>query len=101
MMDQRATLIRMLRKLNDEMNVVMSQGAGYYTCAPFAKRFNKLLEQARTLFVGDAGIISTFEPLPPADPKDPGEKSKVLLEIRIEINQLVTLLESTGGDSGP
>lgn len=95
-MDNRTILIKMLRKLEEETTVVVSQGAGYYTCVPFIKRFNKLLEQARKLFEGNDGLIDTFEALPAADPKDPGEKGKVLLEIHIEINQLVTLLDAMG-----
>lgn len=93
-MDTRKTLINMLRKLREEMDVVMSQGAGYYTCVPFIKRFNKLLDQSRLLFAADNSLINTFDPLVPNDPKDPGEKGKVLLEIHIEINQLMTLLEA-------
>lgn len=93
-MDTRKTLLNMLRKLREEMDVVMSQGAGYYTCVPFIKRFNKLLEQSRLLFSPEDTLIDTFEALVPNDPKDPGEKGKVLLEIHIEINQLMTLLEA-------
>ena len=94
-MDKRAALVQMLHQLLKEMEIVSSQGAGYYTCSPFAKRFNKLLGQSRSLYVGDADLISTFDPLPETDPKDPGDKSKVLLEIRVEISQLITLLEAT------
>lgn len=93
-MSTRQTLIRMLQQLVKEMAVVMSQGAGYYTCVPFAKRFNKLLEQANTLYKAGNPLLSTFDPVDAQDPKDPGQKSKVLLEIHIEINQLITLLES-------
>lgn len=95
MSDQRRTLIQMLRQLLKEMEIVSSQGAGYYTCIPFAHRYNKLLDQARALFPS-GGIIDSFEPMEEADPKDPGDKSKALLGIRIEISQLITLLESTG-----
>jgi hypothetical protein len=95
MSDQRKPLIQMLRQLLKEMEIVSSQGAGYYTCIPFAHRYNKLLDQSRTLF-SSSGIIDTFEPMEEADPKDPGDKSKALLGIRIEISQLITLLESTG-----
>ena len=77
------------------MDVVQSQGAGYYTCSPFAQRFNKLVIQAKRLPEGQSGLIETFEHLDEKDPKDPGDKSKVLLAIRIEIGQLIALLEST------
>ena len=96
-MSTRTTLIAMLSQLRNEMDVVQSQGAGYYTCAPFAKRFNRLLSQARLLLPED-GVVGTFDDLEENDPKDPGDKSKVLLEIRIEIGQLITLLESLAED---
>lgn len=93
-MDTRATLVNMLRQLLKEMEIVSSQGAGYYTCVPFAQRYNKLLGQARSLFPQSFGIISTFDPIVETDPKEPSDKSKVLLGIRVEISQLITLLES-------
>lgn len=95
-MNERESLIRMLTSLLKEMDYVQSQGAGYYTCSPFARRFNKLLGQAHRLFGGDTDlVINTFENLDEVDPKDPADKSKRLLEIRIEVTQLITLLEST------
>ena len=95
-MDVRETLINMLRQLLKDMEIVSSQGAGYYTCAPFASRYNKLLAQARTLFP-EGGIAGTFNVLDESDPKDPSVKSKFLLGLRIEIGQLISLLESTRG----
>lgn len=97
-MDERKTLIAMLQQLIVEMGVVQSQGAGYYTCAPFASRFNKLLSQAPVVLGDHNGLLSTFAPLDETDPKDPADKSKVLLEIRIEVGQLITLLENSQGD---
>ncbi|HNR32623.1 MAG TPA: hypothetical protein PKI11_17165 [Candidatus Hydrogenedentes bacterium] len=98
-MDTRHTLVNMLRQLLKEMEIVSSQGAGYYTCAPFAKRYNKLLGQARTLFPEGDGIIGTFEAQDENDPKDPSVKSKYLMGLRVEISQLISLLESTRGDA--
>lgn len=97
-MNKRLTLVNMLHQLQKEMEIVTSQGAGYYTCAPFATRFNKLLEQARTLFPPSDGLIGTFSEQDESDPKDPAAKSKYLLGLRIEIGQLISLLESTEGD---
>jgi len=88
------TMENMLRKLLGEMDYVQSQGAGYYTCSPFARRFNKLIVQARQLFQDKNPLIDTFEELDETDPKDPGDKSKKLLEIRIEITQLISFLET-------
>ena len=94
-MDTRNSILHMLQSLLKEMDYVQSQGAGYYICSPFARRYNKLLAQSAILLGGDNGLIQTFEALDDRDPKDPGEKSKVLLGIRIEIGQLIALLESS------
>ncbi len=44
-------------------------------------------------------MISTFEDQPEDDPKDPADKMKVLQGIRIEVGQLISLLESLGKDA--
>lgn len=87
-------LIRMLRQLLEDSHVMASQGAGYYSCTPLATRYNKLLEQTRRVLPA-GGILSSFDAIPEADPKDPSEKMKVVQSIRVEINQLITLLESS------
>jgi hypothetical protein len=92
-MDERDTIVRMLQQLLKELELVSAQGAGYYTCSPFARRYNKLLGAAAHLLNGNT-IMATFEALPSEDPKDPADKSKMLLEIRIEATQLISLLES-------
>lgn len=88
------SLLHMLRGLLKEMDYVQSQGAGYYSCSPFAKRFNKLATEATHCLGADNALMRTFEPLDETDPKDTAEKSKRLLGIRIEIGQLIALLES-------
>lgn len=93
--DKRTALAHMLRQLLKEMEVTASQGAGYYTCAPFARRFNRLLGQARTLG-DDNGLLATFDELAEEDPKDPSEKYKVMMGIRVEISQLIALLDTMG-----
>jgi ribosome-associated protein YbcJ (S4-like RNA binding protein) len=93
-MDTRTALIKMLQALLREMDTVQSGGAGYYTCIPFARRFNKLLGQARALLGADSPVIGTFDDIEESDPKDPADKSKVLQGIHIEIVQLITLLEA-------
>lgn len=92
-MDAMGALARMLHQLLEDMTVVQQQGAGYYSCASVARRYNKLLGQARPLFAADNTLIGTFDDMPEADPKDPGDKMKVMQEMRIEINQLIALLE--------
>lgn len=94
-MNMRDSILHMLQNLLKEMDFVQSQGAGYYTCSPFARRYNKLLSQSSNLLGEDNGLIQTFEPIDEKDPKDPGDKSKALLGIRIEISQLISLLESS------
>ena len=97
-MTEEKSMVRMLGQLLKEMDVVQSQGAGYYTCTPFAKRFNRLLARTRQVLVSENGLLATFEPLNENDPKDPADKLKSLLEIRIEIGQLIALLESAAGE---
>ena len=95
-MNPRKVMVNMLHQLLKEMEIVTSGGAGYYTCIPFAHRYNKLLEQTKKLFADEAGIVDTFDTVVEADPKDPAEKSKFLLRIRVDTTQLITFLESTG-----
>ncbi|HQN00975.1 MAG TPA: hypothetical protein PLL36_07870 [Candidatus Hydrogenedentes bacterium] len=89
----------MLRQLLKDMEIVSSQGSGYYTCVPFARRYNKLLGQTRHLYPGSTGLLDTFDEIEADDPKDPSDKSKVLLGIRVEISQLITFLECFQGEA--
>jgi hypothetical protein len=95
-MNELKIIVQMLKQLLKEMEIVSSQGSGYYTCAPFLKRYNKLLQEAQRIFSQSysVSVINTFEPLAEADPKDPSEKGKVLLSIRVETSELITLLET-------
>ncbi|MCK5861955.1 MAG: hypothetical protein KAH38_05690 [Candidatus Hydrogenedentes bacterium] len=97
-MDSHAILLHMLQQLLKEMEIVSSQGAGYYTCVPFAQRYNKLLGQARTIHDENNSLMDTFQESEEHDPKDPADKSKVLLGIRVEISQLIAYLECFGGE---
>jgi hypothetical protein len=90
----------MLRQLDEQSLSIQQVGAGYYSCIPFARRFNKLLSEARTLFTATDGLIGTFEEIAEFDPKDPGDKMKIIQGIRVEINQLIALLEAAGEDGG-
>jgi len=89
----------MLKQLLDDMLVIQQQGAGYYSCIPMVKRYNKLLAQARSLFPSGNGIMSTFDNVEEADPKDPADKMKVVQAIRVEIGQLLSLLQSSEDES--
>jgi len=94
-MDLRQSLVRMINQMLQDMQVIQHQGSGYYSCTPFASRYNKLLEQARRLYPEGNTLLGTFEEMPDAEPKDPSDKMKVLQGIRIECGQLIALLEST------
>lgn len=93
-MTKAESIIKMLNKLLEDMQVIYQQGAGYYSCIPIARRYNKLLAQARYLFNDPESLINTFEDLEERDPKDPSDKMKVVQGYRIEIGQLISLLES-------
>ena len=92
-MTQRDLLVQMLKRLLEDTWVIQQQGAGYYSCVPLVRRYNKLLKQAKNL-AGDDGLINTFEEFAENDPRDPSDKSKVVQAVRIEIGQLVSFLEA-------
>ena len=83
-----------------EAAVLHQQGAGYYSCLPIIDRYNKLLSQARILFDSSDTLIGTFDDQEEDDPKDPAYKMKIVQAIRIEVGQLIALLESDGQDEG-
>ena len=93
-MNTRTTLIRMLKQLMEDMMMLHQQGAGYYSCVPIIRRYNKLLSQAGTHFPSSNGLFGTFESLEEKDPKDPADKMIEIQTIRVEIGQLLALLES-------
>ena len=92
-MDNRSAIIRMLKQLLEDSIVLHQQGAGYYSCIPVIHRYNKLLKQARALFPG-GGLIEMLDDQKENDPNDPADKMKVMQGIRIEVGQLISLLES-------
>ena len=98
-MNTRVVLIQMLNQLLQDMMVLHQQGAGYYSCSPIIHRYNKLLDQAAKLAPKADGLFATFEPLKDEDPKDPADKMIVIQGIRVEIGQLVTLLDALDEDS--
>jgi hypothetical protein len=100
-MDLRQSLVSMLERLLQDVQMNQHLGSGYYSCIPLARRYNKLLEQARNLFSGDNALIGTFETIAETEPKDPSDKMKVLQSVQIETGQLITLLESARGSDAP
>lgn len=98
-MNTRVVLIQMLNQLLQDMMVLHQQGAGYYSCSPIIRRYNKLLVQSAKLAPKADGLFATFDALEDKDPKDPADKMIVIQGIRVEIGQLVTLLEALGEES--
>lgn len=99
-MGQRASLLAMLRQLLEDMLAIQQAGAGYYSCIPMVHRYNKLLGAAKRL-MGEGTLADTFEELEEKDPKDPADKMKVIQGIRVEIGQLISLIESLGPEEEP
>ncbi len=96
MTDQRASLIGMLKQLREDMLAIQQLGAGYYSCIPIIERYNKLLHHAKAQYPAQDGLVATFEDITESEPPDPGEKMKIVQAIRIEIGQLLSLLETKG-----
>lgn len=101
MTDQRLSLIGMLKQLREDMLAIQQLGAGYYSCTPIIERYNKLLHHAKGVFPSKDGLVASFDAILEEDPPDPGEKMKIVQAIRIEIGQLLSLLEteSSEGDA--
>lgn len=99
-MSTRNSIIAMLKQLLEDMAVLHQQGAGYYSCLPIIDRYNKLLSQTRTLFETGDTLIATFDNQEEDDPKDPAYKMKIVQAIRIEVGQLIALLESVKKEEG-
>ena len=93
-MNEGGVIVKMLDRLLNDMRGVQQQGAGYYTCVPFAKRYNKLLHESVKLYGSQASLLQSFENVPEADPKDPNDKHKILQGIRVEIGQLIAVLDA-------
>ena len=91
-MGSRDILVKMIEQLLDDMRAIQQQGAGYYTCVPFAKRYNKLLHEAVKLYGAQVPLLQSFENALEEDPKDPNAKHNILQGIRVEIGQLLAVL---------
>lgn len=94
-MNDLPSLLHMLQRLLEDMLAIQQQGPGYYSCVPMIRRYNKLLHHAKLQVNGSTELIKSFDSLDEGDPKDPGEKMKVVQGIRVEAGQLIALLEST------
>lgn len=93
-MGHRESLLAMLDKLREDMLSIQQTGAGYYSCIPMIKRYNKLLDYAKKNLDITNGLLATFDDLEESDPNDPADKTKVIQSIRVEIGQLMSLIDS-------
>jgi len=93
---EKKTLLAMARIFRTDIQDIQQKGAGYYSCAPFVNRYNKLLSKARELFGEDqAAILDSFDEVEDTGSVDPADKMKVTQRVLIELGQLIALMEST------
>ena len=94
--EEKKTLLAMARVFRTDIQDIQQKGAGYYTCAPFVSRYNKLLSKARELF-GEAqkAILDSFDEVEDTESVDPADKMKVTQRVLIELGQLIALMETT------
>ena len=95
------TLIKMLTSFLDSLSNIQQKGAGYYSCNPFIKRYNSLLEVAKKICKNNTVIIETFAPIENIKSADPADKIAVLQEITIESQQLITFLRDIQESDNP
>jgi hypothetical protein len=91
--DEKKVLLKMMRTLLEDLQMIQQRGAGYYECGSFISRYNKLLAAARELFPGSK-LMDTFAPIEEVRSVDPADKMKMTQKVLIEGNQLASLIES-------
>lgn len=94
-MEEKRILLRMLRAFLEDIKNLQHLGAGYYTCAPFIERYNKLLEKAKIILGKKSLLLETFNPLGETRAVDPADKMKVLQKVMIEVGQLIAFIEAS------
>jgi hypothetical protein len=93
--EQKKTLLSMARAFRTDIQDIQQKGAGYYSCDPFVKRYNKLLAKARELFAGgQTALLDSFDELEDTKSVDPTDKMKVTQRVIIELGQLIAFMES-------
>jgi hypothetical protein len=92
---QEKTLHRMLQMLLGDLRDLEHRGAGYYSVVPYADRYNKLLNQVRTIYPDDADLLATFEEMKPPSSSDPAIKVKAVEQLIVEIGQLIAFIEAS------
>lgn len=91
--DEKKVLLKMVRTLLEDLQMIQQRGAGYYDCGSFISRYNKLLEAARELFPSSK-LMGTFTPIEEMRSVDPSDKMKMTQKVLIEGNQLASFIES-------
>jgi len=91
--DEKKVLLKMVRTLLEDLQMIQQRGAGYYECGSFINRYNKLLAAARELFP-NSKLMETFSPIEEVSSVDPADKMKMTQKVFIEGNQLASLIES-------
>lgn len=100
-MDEKRILLNMLKALLRDLQEIQQKGAGYYSCAPFVQRYNKLLEKAKVIFAPEESLLlDTFSRVEDTTSVDPADKMKVTQHIVIEGGQLIAYIEASleGGE---
>ena len=92
-MDEKKILLEMLRALQNDLQGISQQGAGYFSCAPFIDRYNKLAGKAGAIFKGST-LMETFQPIKDTASLDPEEKLKVVQTLLVEVGQLIAYVNT-------
>ncbi|UCD58847.1 MAG: hypothetical protein JSV16_06995 [Candidatus Hydrogenedentota bacterium] len=94
-LEEKRTLLSMARVFRTDIQDIQQKGAGYYSCAPFVSRFNKLLSKAKELFAQDQTVVlDSFDEVEDIESVDPADKMKVTQRVIIELGQLIAFMES-------
>jgi hypothetical protein len=97
-LEEKKTLLSMSRVFRTDIQDIQQRGAGYYSCEPFVKRYNKLLATAKELYSDDQGILlKSFDDVEDTKSVDPADKMKVTQRVLIELGQLIAFMESVIG----
>ena len=92
--EEMKVLLGMLRTLLNDLKTIQQLGAGYYDTGSFIRRYNKLLEVARELYLSSR-LMETFSPIEAVRSVDPVDKMKMTQQVLIEGGQLISLIQSS------
>jgi hypothetical protein len=96
--EEKKTLLSMARAFRMDIQDIQQKGAGYYSCAPFVSRYNKLLSMAKKLFTEDQNVVlDSFDEVDDTTSVDPADKMKMTQRVIIELGQIIAFMESIIG----